>query len=90
MELVLLAVIAFGGFAIGRIGHILGGHLNTPDHWIYGVLAIIAGAVFYKHSWGQWLIAFGIGHTISDLKDMLNLKFYGPDDVEVKKFWGID
>ncbi len=38
----------------------------------------------------QLLIAFGVGHTISDLKDMVNLKFYGPDEVEVKKFWGID
>lgn len=90
MELVLLTVIAFGGFAIGRIGHILGGHLNTPDHWIYGVIAIVIGVFFFHEHLGQWLIAFGAGHTISDLKDMLNLKFYGPDKVEVKKFWGID
>ena len=90
MEILLLLIIAFAGFAIGRIGHILGGHLNTPDHWIYGVIAIIVGAIFYKDFWGQLLIAFGIGHTISDLKDMLNLKFYGPDEVDVKKFWGID
>jgi len=90
MEVLIFLIIAFAGFAIGRIGHILGGHLNTPDHWIYGVLAMIAGAIFYKHSWGIMLIAFGIGHTVSDLRDMLNLKFYGPDEVEVKKFWGID
>lgn len=83
-------IIAFVGFAIGRVGHILGGHLNTPDHWIYGVLSIIVGSVFYRHSWGVALIAFGVGHTISDLKDMLDLKFYGPDEVEIKKFWGID
>jgi len=90
MDIILLLAIAFGGFAIGRIGHILGGHLNTPDHWIYGVIAIIVGVFFYHHHLGQWLIAFGVGHTISDLKDMLNLKFYGPDKVEIKKFWGID
>ena len=51
---------------------------------------MIIGAIFYKDNWGVMLIAFGIGHTVSDLRDMLNLKFYGPDEVEVKKFWGID
>jgi len=90
MEVLFFILVAFTGFAIGRIGHILGGHLNTPDHWIYGVLAIIVGVIFYKRYWGIMLIAFGIGHTISDLRDMLNLKFYGPDEIEVKKFWGID
>jgi len=90
MEVLIFLTVAFAGFAIGRIGHILGGHLNTPDHWIYGVLAIIVGAIFYKHNWAVMLIAFGIGHTVSDLRDMLNLKFHGPDKVEVKKFWGID
>lgn len=82
--------VAFFGFTIGRVGHILGGHLNAPDHWIYGVLAIIVGGFLHGHRLGIYLIAFGIGHTISDLKDMLNLKFYGPDKVEIKKFWGID
>lgn len=90
MSIIIFLAIAFLGFAIGRIGHILGGHLNTPDHWIYGVLAILVGASFHDHHWGIWVLAFGIGHTISDLKDMINLKFYGPDEVEVKKFWGID
>ena len=90
MNFVILIIIAFVGYAIGRIGHILGGHLNTPDHWIYGVVAIVVGSIFHSSAWGWWLIAFGIGHTISDLKDMINLKFYGPDDVEIKRFWGID
>lgn len=90
MWFLVLALIIFAGFAIGRIGHILGGHLNTPDHWLYGIAAIIIGVVFYSSKWGQAFIAFGIGHTVSDLKDMLNLKFYGPDKVEVKRFWGID
>ena len=90
MILILWAVIAFIGYAIGRASHVIGGHLNTPDHWIYGVLTIIVGAVFYKHHIGQVLIAFGIGHTISDLKDMLNLKFYGPDAPCPRRFWGID
>jgi hypothetical protein len=90
MDILELFGAAFFGFAIGRVGHIFGGHLNTPDHWTYGVLAIFMGAFFYKELWGVVLIAFGIGHTISDLKDMLNLKFYGPDKVDVKRFWGID
>ena len=90
MKVLILLLVAFAGYAIGRISHILGGHLNTPDHWIYGILAIIVGAFYSEHTWAQLLIAFGIGHTISDLNDMLHLKFYGPDEVEVKKFWGID
>jgi hypothetical protein len=89
-HVIFFLLIAFVGYAIGRIGHVLGGHLNTPDHWIYGMLAILVGASFYKHGWAVWLIAFGVGHTFSDLKDMLRLKFYGPDDTEVRKFWGID
>lgn len=90
MDLLILFIVAFGGYAIGRIGHILGGHLNAPHHWIYGVLAIIIGLIFYKHDLGEWLIGFGIGHTISDLKDMLDFKFYGRDEPGPKKFWGID
>ena len=90
MGIVLLLVVTFVGYAVGRIGHVLGGHLNAPDHWIYGILAIIVGAFFYEHYWALLLIGFGAGHAVSDLKDMLSLKFYGPDEVEVKKFWGID
>jgi len=90
MEVIILLALAFAGFAIGRIGHILGGHLNTPDHWIYGVLMMVLGAFFYTQDWGLCLIAFGVGHAVSDLNDMLHFKLYGPDEVEVKKFWGVD
>jgi hypothetical protein len=97
MKYIVYLFILFGGYALGRIGHIVGGKLddrgiriNTPDHWVYGVLAIIVGAVFYKHDWGKWLIAFGIGHAISDLKDMSKLKFFGGDEPGPKKFWHID
>lgn len=90
MSVLVFLAVAFIGYVIGRIGHILGGHLNTPDHWIYGMLAILVGASFHDHDWGVRLVAFGIGHTISDLKDMFHLKFYGPDEVKIKKFWGID
>lgn len=89
--LICLAVV-FIGFAIGRVGHILGGQLNAPHHWIYGVLFIIISVVlwFYKKEWSLYFICFGLGLTISDLKDMLDLKFWGVDNVEIKKFWGID
>ena len=86
----LLLAIAFGGYAIGRISHILGGHLYAPHHWIYGVIAIIVGAIFWHESWGKWLLAFGIGHTISDSKDMWELKFIGRDEPGPKHFWGVD
>jgi hypothetical protein len=36
------------------------------------------------------LIAVGAGMIISDFKDMIDLKFYGPDEVEEVKFWGFD
>ena len=36
------------------------------------------------------LFAFGMGLIISDLKDFLELKIWGVDDVEVLKFWHID
>ena len=90
MEWLVLAVLCFVGYAIGRIGHILGGHLNTPHHWIYGVLLIILGVIFHQHTLAQWAIAFGIGHTISDWNDMIALKFYGPDEPGPKHFWGLD
>ena len=90
MELLVLLGIAFVGYVIGRISHIVGGHLNAPHHWIYGILAIIVGAIFFNENWGKALIAFGVGHTISDLKDMVDLKFYGRDELGPKHFWGID
>ncbi|TSC93883.1 MAG: hypothetical protein Athens101428_517 [Candidatus Berkelbacteria bacterium Athens1014_28] len=87
--LVLIAII-FASYSIGRISHILGGHLKTPHHWIYGAIALIIGIIFHRQKWGQYLIAFGIGFIISDFKDMIDLKFYGVDDVVIKKFWGVD
>jgi len=90
MKILALLLVIFVSYAGGRISHIIGGELNVPHHWIYGVIAIIVGAVFYHHSWGWLLIAIGIGMVISDFKDMIDLKFYGPDEVEKKKFWGFD
>ena len=90
MVVLLFIVMVFAGYAVGRISHILGGHLNVPHHWIYGVLLIIVGAIFYQHTLGWLALAFGIGHTISDLDDMMALKFYGRDEPGPKHFWGTD
>ena len=90
MQILFYIFIAFVGYAIGRIGHIYGGHLNTPDHWIYGLILMILGFVFYEHILGLLAFYFAIGHFISDFKDFLHLKFIGPDKVIEKKFWGID
>jgi hypothetical protein len=81
---------AFAGYAIGRISHIYGGHLKSPHHWIYGLMLIVFGLIYRESPWGYFAVSFGIGHFISDLKDFMNLKFYGVDDVKIKKFWGID
>lgn len=90
MRIIIYILIPFSAYAIGRITHILGGHLKTPHHWIYGVIAVIVGLVFHQENWAIYLILFGLGFIISDLKDMIELKFYGVDDVEQKKFWGLD
>lgn len=90
MVMIAYLIVAFAGYAIGRVSHILGGHLNAPHHWIYGVLAVIVGVVLYHHHYGQVLLAFGIGHTISDYRDMVDLKFFGRDEPGPKRFWGID
>lgn len=90
MKFIVYVLILFASYAIGRIGHILGGHLKAPHHWIYGVIFLIAGIVLYGKTIGMYLILSGAGLVISDLKNMVNLKFFGVDDVKVKKFWGID
>lgn len=81
---------AFIGYALGRIGHIYHGYKDTPHHWIYGLILIIFGLIFYKYFILRLAFYFGIGSFISDLKDFLQLKFWGPDEEGKKKFWGID
>lgn len=89
-QILIYLAIVFLGYVIGRIGHILGGHLKSPHHWIYGLILIIVGIIFRKNFWGILALSFGIGLFISDLRDFLSLRFYGVDDVKIKKFWGID
>jgi len=91
-QLAIYFAVGFLGYAIGRVSHIVGGMINGPHHWIYGVLLVIAGVVlwFYKKEWSLYLIFFGLGLAISDLKDMIGLKLWGVDEPGVKRFWGID
>jgi len=79
----------FIGFVLGRIGHMFGGQIKSPHHWIYGFILIVASS-FLKENLSFLVLLFGLGVFISDFKDFLNLKFYGVDDIEVKKFWRVD
>ncbi|PIZ58167.1 hypothetical protein COY23_00710 [bacterium (Candidatus Torokbacteria) CG_4_10_14_0_2_um_filter_35_8] len=89
IDILVQLVIAFIGFAIGRFGDKYGGHLKAPHHWIYGLIFIIIGVIFYKNFWGISAISFGIGHFISDLNDFLHLRFYSVDKPHEWKFWSI-
>ncbi len=87
--LLLYLWVAFAGFAIGRLGHIMGGHLDGPDHWIYGVILFVPG-IWHSGPFIFIFFAFGAGLIISDFKDLLNMKYWGPDKVEKLRFWHID
>ena len=91
MAIVFYALIIFSGYTAGRIGHIYGGHLKAPHHWIYGVAMTFGGKMVWNNFFGFAVILFGIGLWISDFKDFQNLKVdFSPDLVENKKFWGFD
>ncbi|OGL34366.1 hypothetical protein A3F05_02340 [Candidatus Saccharibacteria bacterium RIFCSPHIGHO2_12_FULL_47_17] len=90
MTFLVYILVLFGAYALGRIGHVLVGHLNSPHHWILGIISLVFGIVYHNYDLGIYLILFGVGHTTSDLKDMLELKFWGCDEPGPKKFWGID
>jgi hypothetical protein len=80
-------LILFFGFIIGRIGDKFGGYLNFFHHWIYGLILFILG---FFINYGIYLSSFGLGLFVSDLKDFINLKFYGPDLHKQERFWGFD
>jgi hypothetical protein len=88
LDLIIIILSLFLGFAIGRFGDKYGGHLRAPHHWIYGLILIIAGIFIHKPI-GYFLISFGIGHFISDLDDFLNLRFFGVDVPHKWEFWSI-
>lgn len=88
-------VIAFGGYVLGRFGHVYlnvwtGNSKYLPHHWIYGALLIIIGTIYLPASVAQYSLYFGIGLFISDFKDFVALKFFEPDKEGPKKFWDID
>ena len=90
MSAILYLIIGFAGYAMGRVGHMMGGHLKAPHHWIYGAVLVIGGVFFWSHWIGIVAVVFGIGLFISDLKDFTQGKWYGVDDPGPKRFWGID
>ena len=83
-------IFTFLGFAVGRISDKIGGSWDVPHHWIYGLLMMVAGLYYYDYPEGFYAFGFGLGHFISDLKDFLYLRFWGPDEPHEWKFWGID
>lgn len=93
MKLLLLLVaqlaIALAGFAVGRLGDKIGGHLRAPHHWIYGLLLIVAGIFTGGSFWGTTSISFGLGFFLSDLNDYLHLRFYGVDEPHEWRFWSV-
>lgn len=87
----------FAGYVIGRwadnyLNFWIGDPHYLPDHWIYGLILMIVGPLLFATFFGWLVFAFGAGHFISDLKDFLNLKFYGSDNKDKTKvrFWHID
>lgn len=87
-------IILFLGYLVGRSGHFfLGDKVNFLHHWLYGLIILVAGIIFYvfsHKSWGLYLIFFGFGIILSDLNDMSHLKSFGRDRLRIKKFWGVD
>lgn len=88
---------AFTGYLIGRLSHcyfnlIIKNQKGIPHHWIYGLVLIIIGSIFYKDFLGLSAFSFGAGLFVSDFGDFLKLRFiaaesYGEDK---KNFWGIN
>jgi len=88
---------AFLGYVIGRWSD---NYLNlwlkdpawAPHHWIYGFLLMVVGYIYFNDSLGLWIFSFGVGLFVSDLKDFLDLKFWGKDNKDKSKikFWHID
>jgi len=93
--MIIYILMAFAGYILGRFGHV---YLNVwtgnskwfPHHWIYGVLLIILGIIYWHTLLAQYSLYFGIGLFVSDLKDFLGMKFFEPDKEGPKRFWDID
>jgi len=81
----------FVGYSVGRISHIIahGRHIQSIHHWVYGLVIILLGLLFLNSLWRITAVGVGAGFVISDLNDMLKLRFYGVEKFEKQKFWGI-
>ena len=94
-QILIYFIVVFMGYIVGRWAHYC---LNVwlknpswaPHHWIYGLILMIVGLIFYREFIGLLVFSFGLGHFISDLKDFLQLEFIGADKEGEKKFWGIN
>lgn len=83
------------GYLLGRIGHyyindLIGNPAWLPHHWIYGAILIPTSSLFNTSMLGLFILFFGVGHFISDLKDFLALKFISADEEGQKRFFHID
>ncbi len=97
LDIIIFLLFAFLGYLIGRWGD---NYLNfwlrdpawAPHHWIHGLILITLGTFYLSSNFGLWIIFFGIGLFISDLKDFLELKVIRPDgkDITQRRFWHID
>jgi len=88
-------LLAFIGFSLGRIGHIVGGQIPwIPHHWIFGLILVVAGLVCFLFKkariTGYYLIFFGAGVFISDFRDFVLGRVWELDDVTILKFWAVD
>lgn len=89
--------VGFLGYFIGRfsdnyVNVWIGDPKWVPHHWIPGLILMIIGIIFFENNLALWIFSFGVGIFISDLKDFLNLKFFGSDEKNKEniKFWHID
>ena len=76
-QILFYILMAFVAYVIGRIGHVYWGHLRTPHHWIYGLILMILGLIFYEKFSGLLMFSLGTGHFISDFKDFLHFRLLG-------------
>lgn len=91
MQILIYIVVALGGYILGRLGHKYGGHWRyVPHHWIYGILLIIIGAIYYQYPIALYLVSVGVGVAISDLYDLLHFRIHIPDQDPQKTFFGFD
>ena len=85
-----LSIALLVGFSLGRIGHIYGGNLPVPHHWIYGPILALVAFFYRKKPFSIYILFLGIGVFVSDWNDFTLHRFLGGEEPPIKKFWGID